>query len=68
MGKIPRWWEEGKWEYPTLGGMMIEDGIKVIDIYISMRKNTVVQYISNRSILYLCLDKVRSLVLWASKW
>ena len=54
--KIPYRRVKGTWLYLPLGDTMRAAGIEEIDTYISMRKNTLVQYTSNLPVMYLCPD------------
>ena len=50
---MPWWRTEGTCHYPSLGGggLMRVTGIEEIETYISMRQNTVAQYIATCPIL-----------------
>ena len=68
LGKMPRRRAQGTWEYPPLGGVMRENGLEDIDMYIFRRKNTASQYIAMRPILDLCLDTERNPGSQVQKW
>ena len=48
--------------------VITEAGLKEVDTYIFSRQNTVVQYISNRPIIDLCLAEKRRLGPRVSMW
>ena len=48
-----RW--DGEWLYNPLAEATIEAGLQEVETYVSCRQNTVIQFISTRPILDLCL-------------
>ena len=49
----------GGWVYPPLEDAMVEAGLQEVETYVSLRQNTVAQYISARHIMDLCLAAKR---------
>ena len=47
--------------YPSLAKAMAEEGLQEVDTYISLRQNTVAQFIATRPIMELCMATERRL-------
>ena len=60
---------DGRLDYPTLETVMEEAEFEEMGAYFLKRHNTVAQYITTRSILYLCEETVqKSGVYVARRW
>ena len=51
--------QDGGWVYPPLLDAMVEVGLQEMETYVSVRHNTVSQYILTRTIIDLCLVEKR---------
>ena len=58
MGRQPKRWVGGIWEYPTLDTSMEEAGFEEMEAYVIKSENAVAHYIKMRTILDLCKDMV----------
>ena len=68
-GRQPRFWLDGRWDYPLLTAAMLEAGFEDIGVYVMRRWNMVAQYIATRPIMYLCERSVRRPGAWVSwRW
>ena len=59
---------DGSWEYPPLDEAMQELWLEDFEVYVRRRHNTVVQYITERPIMDLCEEEVRSTGAWVAKF
>ena len=53
-GRVPKRDTSGKWEYPASGEVLEKVGLYTIDNYIKVRRNTILQFVSQRPIYELC--------------
>ena len=54
-GLGPKRQRDGTWVYPPIGTALEMVGMDEIGVYITLRQNTVTQYIATRPIMDLCL-------------
>ena len=59
---------DGVWFYPLLKDTMAETGLQEVETYVSLRKNTVTQFIATSTIKDLCLSAKQRPGSRVTKW